>query len=157
MVLHPLTFNLELSLGLKWVSCRQHIDGSCGFFVCFIIYSDILCLFIGAFSPFTSRVIIDRYIFSAILLLVLLFLEIFSDPFLSLFNFWCLFSPQRASFNISFKASLAIINFFRFCSSGKPCLSYSEWHPCWILCSWLQSFPIQHIEYITPFWPARFL
>ena len=26
---HPLTFSLYVSLGLKWVSCRQHIYGSC--------------------------------------------------------------------------------------------------------------------------------
>ena len=30
---HPLTFSLYVSLGLKWVSCRQHIYGSCVFFV----------------------------------------------------------------------------------------------------------------------------
>ena len=26
---HPLTFSLYVSLGLKWISCRQHIYGSC--------------------------------------------------------------------------------------------------------------------------------
>ena len=45
--LHPLTFSLYLSLGLKWVSCRQHIYGSC-----FCIRSASLCLLVGAFNPF---------------------------------------------------------------------------------------------------------
>jgi len=44
---HPLTFNLYVSLGLKWVSCRQNIYGSC-----FYIHSAILCLLAGAFNPF---------------------------------------------------------------------------------------------------------
>ena len=35
----PLTFNLHVSLGLKWDSCRQHIYGSC-----FCIHSASLCL-----------------------------------------------------------------------------------------------------------------
>ena len=50
---HPLTFSLNVSLGLKWVSCRQHIYGSC-----FYIHSVSLCLLVGAFNPFTFKVII---------------------------------------------------------------------------------------------------
>ena len=50
---HPLTFSLCVSLDLKWVSCRQHIYGSC-----FHIHSAILCLLIGAVSPLTFKVII---------------------------------------------------------------------------------------------------
>ena len=34
---------------------------------CFLIHSAALCLLLGAFKPFTSKVIIDRYIFIAIL------------------------------------------------------------------------------------------
>ena len=56
IIFHPFTFSLFMSLGLKWVSCRQHVDVSC-----FFIHSVTLCLLIGAFSPFTFRVIIDRY------------------------------------------------------------------------------------------------
>ena len=41
----PLTFSLYVSLGLKWVSCRQHIYGSC-----FCIHSVSLCLLTGAFN-----------------------------------------------------------------------------------------------------------
>ena len=60
IVFYPFTLNLEVSLGLKWVFCRQHMDGSC-----FFIHSDTLCLLIGAFSPFTFRVTTERYEFSA--------------------------------------------------------------------------------------------
>ena len=34
----------------------------------FLIHSAILCLLIGAFNPFTFKIIIDRYLFFAILL-----------------------------------------------------------------------------------------
>ena len=50
-----------MSLGLKWVSCKQHIDGSC-----FLIHSVILCLLIETFSPLTFIVSTERYEFSAI-------------------------------------------------------------------------------------------
>ena len=52
---HPLTFSLYVSLGLKWVYCRQHIYG-----FCFGIHSANLCLLVGAFNPLTFKVIIDR-------------------------------------------------------------------------------------------------
>ena len=51
---HPLTFSLSVSLGLKWVSCGQHIYGSC-----FCIHSASLCLLVGAFNPFTFKIIIE--------------------------------------------------------------------------------------------------
>ena len=62
---HPLTFSLYVFLGLKWVSCRQHI---CGF--CFCSHSASLCLLVGAFNPFTFKVIIDIYVPIAIFLIV---------------------------------------------------------------------------------------
>ena len=43
---HPLTFSLYVSLGLKWVSCRQHIYG-----FCFYIHAASLFLLVGAFNP----------------------------------------------------------------------------------------------------------
>ena len=52
-------------LGLKWVSCRQHIYG-----FCFCIYSASLCLLVGAFNPLTFIVIIDIYVPIAIFLIV---------------------------------------------------------------------------------------
>ena len=63
---YPLTFSLYVPLDLKWVSYRQRIYGSY-----FCISSATLCLLVGAFSPFTFKVIIDRYILIAILLIVL--------------------------------------------------------------------------------------
>ena len=62
---HPLTFSLYVSWGLKWVSCRQHIYGSC-----FCIHSASLCLLFGAFNPFTFKVIIVIYVLIAIFLIV---------------------------------------------------------------------------------------
>ena len=58
----PFTFSLCRSFVLRRVSCRQHMCGAC-----FLIYSATLCLFIGAFHPFTLKVIIDKYLFIAIL------------------------------------------------------------------------------------------
>ena len=62
---HPLTFSLYVSLGLKWVSHGQHI-----YWFCFCIYSANLCLSVGAFNPFTFKVIIDMYVLIAIFLIV---------------------------------------------------------------------------------------
>ena len=77
MVLHPLIFNLKVSLGLKWVSCKQHIDGSC-----FLIHFVTLCLLIGALSPLMFRVSTERYELIAIMMLVELeFLVMLSGPF----------------------------------------------------------------------------
>ena len=77
MVLHLLIFNLKVSLGLKWVSCKEHIDGSC-----FLIHSVTLCLLIGALSPLTFRVSTESYEFIAIKMLVELeFWVVFSGPF----------------------------------------------------------------------------
>ena len=49
----PFTFSVCRSFVLRWVSCRQHMCGSC-----FLIHSSILCLFIGAFNPFIFKVIL---------------------------------------------------------------------------------------------------
>ena len=64
----PLTISVYVSLGLKWVSCRQHIYGSF-----FHIHSASLCLLVGAFNPFAFKVIINMYvpIFSVVLGLLL--------------------------------------------------------------------------------------
>ena len=42
---------ISVSFVLKWVSCRQHVVGSC-----FIIQSITLCLLIKAFSPLTCNI-----------------------------------------------------------------------------------------------------
>ena len=46
---------------LKWVSCKQHMNGSCYF-----IQTATLYLLIGAFSPLTFKVIMDSYVLIAI-------------------------------------------------------------------------------------------
>ena len=68
---------MKVSSGLKWVSCKQHIDGSC-----FLSHSVTLCLLIGALSPLMFSVSTERYEFIDIMLLVELeFLVVFSGPF----------------------------------------------------------------------------
>ena len=47
---HSFTFSLFVSLGLKWVSRRQHIYGSC-----FCIPSASLCILVGALEPIIQR------------------------------------------------------------------------------------------------------
>ena len=59
------SFSLYVFLGLKWISSRQHICGSC-----FGIHSASLCILVGAFNPFTFKVIIDMYVCIAIFLTV---------------------------------------------------------------------------------------
>ena len=124
MVLHPLIFNLKVSLGLKWVSCKQHIDGSC-----FLIHSVTLCLFIRVLSPLMFGVITEIYEFIAIMLPVesvsgsvlwpfLVFLLLLVFLFLFLF-FFHLFSPQRVLLKISCRAGFVVTSSFNFCLFGK--------------------------------------
>ena len=81
----PFTFSLCKSFVLRWFSCRQHMCGSC-----FLIHSAALYLLIGAFNPFTFKVIIDRYLFSAdSLYLCSLFLSFPSFPYSSPFSIGC--------------------------------------------------------------------
>ena len=156
MVLHPLIFNLKVSLGLKWVSCKQHIDGSC-----FLIHSVTLCLLIGALGPLTFRVITKRYEFIDIMLLVELeFLVVFSVPFQSLlllvcmnaciYLFFHLFTPQRIPLQISCRAGLVVTNSFNFCLGNFLSLLLLEWQPCWKNNFGCTFFLIQHTEYILP-------
>ena len=97
------TFSLCRSSVLRWVSCRQHMCGSC-----FLIHSAILCLLIGAFNPFTFKVIIDRYLFIA--------------DFLYLCSSLCVAFPfftYSSHFSISCRAGLVELYSFRFLLSGK--------------------------------------
>ena len=70
----PLTFSLYVSLGVKWVSCRQPMYGSC-----FCIHSACLCLLVGALNPFTFKIIIDIYVPIAIFLNGVDFVDLFSS------------------------------------------------------------------------------
>ena len=100
--LHPLTFSLYVSLSPKWISCRQHIYGSC-----FCIHSASLCLLVGAFNPFTLKAIIDIYVPIAIFLIVW---GCFCRSFSSL-----VFLDYISPFNISCKASLVVLNSLNLC------------------------------------------
>ena len=87
---YHLIFRLYVSLGLKWVSCRQHIYGSC-----FCSHSASLFLLVGAFNPFTFKVIIDLYVHIAIFLIVCgLFVDLCSSlvflDYISPFNICCI-------------------------------------------------------------------
>ena len=65
ILLHPLTFSLYVSLGLKCVSFNQHIYGSC-----FHIYS-ASPVFCWSISSIYIQNIMDKYAFIAIFLMVL--------------------------------------------------------------------------------------
>ena len=58
-------FSLHVSLGLHWVSCRQHIYSSC-----FCTHSASLCLLVAVFNSFTFKVIIYMYLPLAIILII---------------------------------------------------------------------------------------
>ena len=75
----PLTFSLYMSLGLKWVSCRQLIYGSY-----FFIHSVNLYFLVGAFNLCTFKVIINIYVLITIFLIVLgMFLQVYSFSYIS--------------------------------------------------------------------------
>ena len=98
---HPLTFSLYVSLSLKWVSCREHVYESC-----FCIHSASLCLLVGAFNPFTFKIIIHIYVPTAIFLIVWGWF----CRSLSYFEFL----DHISSFNICCKAGLVVLNLLTF-------------------------------------------
>ena len=85
---HPFTFSLYVSLGLKWVSCRQHIYGSC-----FCIHSASLCLLVGTLNPFTFKVIIYMCVPITIFLIVL-------GLFLWVLFFSCVFCLEKFLYHL---------------------------------------------------------
>ena len=110
---HLLIFSLYVSLGLKWVSCRQHICGSC-----FCIHSANMCLLVGAFNPFTFKVIIDIYVPIAIFLIIRGW---FCGSFSSL-----VFLDYISQFNICCKAGLVVLNSLNSCLSENLLISPSS-------------------------------
>ena len=112
IVFCPLTFSLYVSWGLKWVSCRQHIYGSC-----FCIHSSSLRLLVGAFNPCTCKVIIDTYVPVQFSLIVWGW---FCRSFSSL-----VFLYYISPFNICYKAGLVVLNSLKFCLSEKLFISRS--------------------------------
>ena len=107
---HPLAFILYVSLGLKWVPCRQHIYQSC-----FCIHSARLYLLVEAFNPCTLRVSIDIYVPIAIFLIV--------------WGWFCrsslAFLVYIRPFNICCKAGLVVLNSLNVCLSEKLFISPS--------------------------------
>ena len=101
-----------MSLGLKWVSCRQHIYGSC-----FCIHSASLCLLVRAFNPFAFKVIIDIFVSTTIFLIVW-------DWSCRSFVF-SLFLDYISPFNICGKAALVVLNSLNVCLSEKLLISPS--------------------------------
>ena len=87
-------FNL---LGLKWVSCGQHIYASW-----FFSHSTSLCLLFGALNPFTFKVIINTYVPMVNLLIVFGLLS-FSSFFFFFSALGCWWLVQRSSFRNCYK------------------------------------------------------
>ena len=83
---------------------QHNIDGSC------FIHYDSLCVFIRTYNSFTFRIIIDRYVFSAILLLVS------GDFLVSFISLSLVVSPlhSKCPFNISCRSGLVDTNFLVF-------------------------------------------
>ena len=108
---HPLTFSLYMSLGLKWVSCKQHMYRSC-----FCINSANLCLLVGALNTFTFKVIIDIYVPIAIFLIVW-------GWFCISFFFSCI--DYILPVNVCCKADLVVLSSLNFCLSEKLFISLS--------------------------------
>ena len=109
---HPLTFSLYVSLGLKWVSYRQHIYGSC-----FPLSQSVS--FGWTFDLFIFKVIIDIYVPIAIFLIVWGW---FCRSFSSLVFFDYIYIYP---FNICCKAGLVVLNSLNFCLSEKILISWS--------------------------------
>ena len=106
----PFTFCLYVSLVLRQVACRQHIQGSY-----FCIHSANLCLLVGAFNPFTFKVIIDKYDPVAIYFVVL---------GLNLYTF-SVFPVWRRSFSNYWRVGLVVLHSLSFCLSVKLLISPS--------------------------------
>jgi hypothetical protein len=60
---YPLTLSQCLFFSVRWVSCKQHMVGSC-----FLTQFAILCLLIGALRPFTFSVNIKRCLLFPVIL-----------------------------------------------------------------------------------------
>ena len=88
-------------------------------FLSILICYDTQYLLIGAFSPFTFRVIIERYGFSVIVLSVGYMLVVMSLVFCSL----CCFPLTESPLRINCRPSLVVMNSFSFCLSGKAFIS----------------------------------
>ena len=152
MVLHLLTFNRKVSLGLKRFSCREPISGPCFFYpIGYPVSVD------WGFYPFTFRVTVERYEFSAIVLSVMsLFLYIVSVPFWSVLLCGSHFA-YRIPFNISCRAGLVLTNFLGSVCPGNSVSLLLFWMTALLDKVFLAAYfyHLAHwIYHASPFWPA---
>ena len=94
-----------MSLGLNWVSCRQHRGGSC-----FCIHSISLYLLVGAFYPFKFKVVIDNVLIGIFLIVLCLCFKSF---------LFLVFTGYLIPFSICCKTGLMVLNSLNFCLSVK--------------------------------------
>ena len=62
-IFHPLTSSLYVSLGLKWVSCRQHIYGSFSFKLIYFNWRLIALQYCGGFPIHSHESTMGVYVF----------------------------------------------------------------------------------------------
>ena len=125
-----------------------------GFFVdsiygsSFFIHSASLCLLVGAFNPFTFKVIIDIYVPIAIFLIVWRW---FCRSFSSL-----VFLDYTSPFDICCKAGLVVLNSVNFCLSVKLFISPSILNEILAGCSHLgcRFFPFSTLNVSCHSFPA---
>jgi len=110
---------LYVSLDLKWVSCRQHIYGSC-----FCIHLASLCLLVWAFNPFIFKVIID---ISDPIAIYLLFWVCFCRPF---FILYFLSEEVPSAFFVKLVWWYWILLILLTCKAFN--FYESEWNSCWV-------------------------
>ena len=118
---------------------------------CFCIHSASLCLLVGAFNPFTFKVIIDIYVPIDIFLIGVDFADLFPS---------LLFPDYISPFNICCKAGLVVLNSLNFCLSEKLLISPSILNE--ILARYgnlgCRFFPFSTLNMSChSFWPAEFL
>ena len=105
---YTLTFSLYVTLELTWVSCRHHIYWSC-----FCVHSVHLWYLVGAFNPFTLKVIFNIYAFIAFLLIVLDLLLLDFLPLLLLFSSIVIWWLSLLLFLIAFSyLCMSIVDFW---------------------------------------------
>lgn len=122
--LHSFAVNLCGSLRLKWVSCRQHINGSCSF-----IHSTIICLLFELFILF-----INKYL---LLSFSRLFYEYFIEP---LFLFFLLLTYFPFCVIVSFEISILwILYHVHLCNCYRifPCVEHEAY--------------MKYLKYIMPY------
>ena len=138
----PFSFSLYVSVVLRWVSCRQHIKGSC-----FHIHPASLCLLVGTFNPSTFKVIINQYDSVAI---YLLFWVQFYAPFL------CFLSREDPLVFVGELVWWCWI--LSFCLSVKLLIfpSYLNKILAWYSNLGCRFFPFSSLDPAIPFWPAEF-